>query len=737
MTDYGKFYDSIYGNSHGHAVLVTKDSDDNPSSERWFMWPEDRDFMARYSEIRNEEDLYAAVSLFDSQVRSAETATVTRVVHADADTCPPEKFRLRPSIEVQTSEDHWHAWWIVDEEVSALAASEAAHRISNAHREDGCDRGWPRAKLLRVPGTSNTKYETPQPVVAVYTGEIYTLDTINDVYGDISLTTEIVVNDEVPADLPKARMLELEDELDTAGLSNLYLQRPQEGESWSERQYKLELELFRLGWDMQEVFCIARESSTNKYNPEKSAGARTQTGVAIPKRQDPDGVLWREVQRAFAEYELTKDIEVEKSVSVAKTFTRPQFLTADERRYVKENPSFVDEYVAFIAERSDAAETYQRSLAFLLLSTIYGGRGYVPLKWSPHTELNLWMLILGDTTTTRKSTSKNFLLRAIHLYESQTGEKLDIGSEATPEALVRALGERDGLVSVLHKDEVVGMFKDFLTKGYMSGALETYTELYDGNVPVVLRATKDSGNKHRAKTVFNFTGVGIREGVAEILTKNHFQSGYLARMLWSVADPQPRKPGSDDIEYADELTEAEAKQFDAEMSHLIAPFLKRQRQFTLANPKPMRMDKATLKRCNKWIEEGHTLAEQAGDNNILIPSFKRMVDSVLKASALLAMHDGSEVVTMKHLLHTLAQAELWFNDMVRMSVEVASSEFERRCNDIESFVASGKDKKHLESTVRKKFARYKPAEFDEIVRALQQQGRIRRDPNNRSAMEAL
>jgi hypothetical protein len=712
------------------------DSNDNPSSERWFNWPADRDFIARYSEIRNEEDLYAAVSLFDSQVRSADTATVTHVVHADADTCPPEKFRLRPSIEVLTSEGHWHAWWIVDEEVTALAASEAAHRISNAHREDGCDRGWPRAKLLRVPGTSNTKYGEPQPVTAVYTGEVYTLDTINDVYRDVSLTTEIVVNDQVPDDLPKARMLELEDELETAGLSNLYLQRPQEGESWSERQYKLELELFRLGWDMQEVFCISRESSTNKYNPE-NAGGMTQSGVRIPKRQDPDGVLWREVQRAFAEYELTKDIEVERSATAVKVFTRPEFLMPDERKYVKENPCFIDEYTAWVAKRTDSAETYQRSLAFLLLSTIYGGRGYIPLRWSPHLELNLWMLLLGDTTSTRKSTAKSFYLRAVHTYESQTGEKLDIGSEATPEALVRVLGERDALVSVLHKDEVVGMFKEFLTKNYMSGAIETYTELYDGNVPVVLRASKDSGNKNRAKTIFNFVGVGIREGVAEVLTKSHFQSGYLARMLWAVADPQPRQAGSEDIAYADEQTAEERQQFDAEMAAIVAPFLKRQRQFTLANPVPMRMDRATQTRYNKWAEAGKTLAEKSGDNNVLVPSFERMRDSVLKASALLAMHEGEEEVTIRHFLHTLAQAELWFNDMVRMSVEVSSSEFERRCNDIEGFIASGKDKKHLESTVRKKFARYKPAEFDEIVRALQQQGRIRRDPNNRSNMEAL
>jgi hypothetical protein len=352
-------------------------------------------------------------------------------------------------------------------------------------------------------------------------------------------------------------------------------------------------------------------------------------------------------------------------------------------------------------------------------------------------ELNLWLLLLGDTTRTRKSTAKSFYLRAIRMYENQTGEILDIGSEATPEGLVKVLGARDGLVSVLHKDEVVGMFRDFLLKNYMSGAVETMTELYDGSVPVVIRSTKDAGNKNRAKTIFNFLGVGIRKATGEVLTKSHFESGFLARMLWSVADPQPRKPGSADLEFADEMSDADKADFDAEIRQIMAPFLVTARKFSLEAPTELRMDAAAHARFNKWAEQGMQLAEGYGDDGVLVPSYERMMISVLKASALLAMHDGKDTITMKHLLPALAQAELWFNDMARMANEVSSSVFERRCNDIEGFIASGDKKVRLDSATRKRFARYKPAEYDEILRGLQAQGRVRRSPDNGQAWEAL
>lgn len=720
--------------------IVTRDEFGSLTSERWFSYPSELDFMSQYCAIRNDEDVYCSVAVFSDRVRTKDDPhAVTHTVYADADTCDPENFRVPPSIVVSTRPDRWHAWWLLDEEVPAAQASEASHRISLAHKDQGVDNGWIVSKLLRVPGTSNTKDDQAHPVTAIYNDDVYTLDTLLDVYHDIDVMaaySNIEVSDEVPARLSKAQMLALEEDVEKAGLSSLYLERPRDGQSWSERLYRLELELFRLGMTPQEVFNLARESSANKYNPE-NAGARTQTGVIIPKRNNPDLVLWKEVQKAYAEAQA-EAVEPTEERTITRDVSKPEFLSLEERKYVQESRCFIDEYVDFVAARTDSAETYQRSFAFLLLSSVYGGRGYIPLAFNPHTELNLWILGLGVSTTDRKTTALNFFLRAIHAYEAQTGQVLDIGSDATGEGLVKALGMRDGEVSVLHKDEVSGMFHEFMAKSYMVGTVETFTALYEGRVPVSLRATKDSGNRNRARTVFNFAGVGIRNHVAEVLTKRHFESGFLARFLWSVADPRPRKPGSESVEHYDEdVAESEKDKFDAEMTELIRPMVKNTRKWSLDKPKPIKMDTAALNRYNRWIEDGMKLAESFGEDEVLVPSYKRMTISVYKASALLAMHDGTDTVTLKHLLPTLAQAELWFMDMTRMAAEVSSSDFERRLDEVESFIITGEDKKRTEASTRKRFARFKPNEFDEIIRALQAAGRVRRDPNDRNRLEAL
>ena len=727
-----QFLDLIYAGSEGYIDIVTRSEEGELDSERWFSWPSERSFVTKYCETRADEDVYCSVSVFSTEHRIKDDPdAITHTVYADADTCVPGNFRLPPSIAVQTSSGHWHCWWILDEAVPAREAAEASHRVAKAHLAQGCDKsGWIQSKLLRVPNTSNTKRGTPEPVEATYSGEVYTLDTINAVYADINIAPEVILDAEQPMLVSKATRIKLEQQLDAAGLSDLYLQRPKDGQSWSERLFKLELELFRLGMTPQEVFSLARESACNKYAPE-NAGQRTQQGDVIPKRGDPDGVLWRDVQKAHVEYLTTSVIAVEEMVAPHET-KRAEFLSVDERRYCIDNPTFIDQYVNWVASRTDSAETYQRSLAWMLLSCVFGGRGTLPLSWE-NTELNLWVLILGDTTGPRKTTAKNLFMRVLHNYESQSGMLVDIGSETTAEGLVLELGKRDGMVSVLHRDEIQGFFSEMLTKNYRVGTLETLTALYDGQVPVVLRATKDSGNKNRARTIFNFVGVGVRKRTAAVLTKDYFESGFLARMLWSVADPKPRRKGSEDLQLNE--PDVTTNRYDGGLDDIVTDLIARVQEWPPEEPVEIWWDKAALNRYNRWAEEAMQIAERYGDGDIIVPAYQRMKMSIAKAATLLAMYEQSHVVTLPHFLAALQQAEFWFNDMVRMASAVSSSEFERRLDDVESAISGGKERSALEASVRRKFARLRPREIDEVFAALKAQGRIRTRPGQK--LEAL
>jgi hypothetical protein len=191
-----EFIDKIYGSSQGLIDIVTFGSDGKPNSERWFEFPEERDRIEQYIGWRADEDVFTSVNLFSSKKRTnADTEAVARAVGVDADTCHPDNFRVPPSARVQTGEGRWHCWWFLDEEVPAAEAALTAKRICTAHESQGCDKPYTHnvAKILRVPGTTNTKHANDDDLMWEVEVEydpdapLYTLDTLNAVYDDIAV----------------------------------------------------------------------------------------------------------------------------------------------------------------------------------------------------------------------------------------------------------------------------------------------------------------------------------------------------------------------------------------------------------------------------------------------------------------------------------------------------------------------------------------------------------------------
>jgi len=182
------FIESIYSDGAGYATLVTKDAHGNPTVQKYFSYPDEITEMVEYANRFKNEDVYISPILFYEERRIRENAKSVAVVYADADTCPPEKFLLEPSISVETSPNRWHCYWVLDKSYDPTNIALLSKKVAYAHKEDGCDlSGWNPTKLLRVPGTSNKKYETIYPVVATTTGVIYTYDDVAKIYESIKV----------------------------------------------------------------------------------------------------------------------------------------------------------------------------------------------------------------------------------------------------------------------------------------------------------------------------------------------------------------------------------------------------------------------------------------------------------------------------------------------------------------------------------------------------------------------
>jgi hypothetical protein len=717
------FLETVLGESAGYATIVTKDTHGAPTVQKFFSYPDELDAMSEYAKTKSDEDVYFSPILFYEERRIRENAKSVQAVYADSDTCNPDNFRMPPSINVQTSEGRWHSYWLLDKSYDPQRVATLAKKVAYAHRDQGCDvSGWNPTKLLRVPGSMNKKYSETQPVTAESSGLVYTIEDLESVYGNVEVDA---ILDPSTAPMPEAppAIIDILKKLPANGdIMTLYLEEPLPGADLSKMLWRLELELFRVGLTAEEVFVVARHAKCNKYHrPDR------------PKRLDADGDLWREVQRAEQAKDIPEDasqaVELDELVNLKADQTKADFLSSEERSLVAANPTFIDKYCAWTRKKTDGAIEFQVASAFTLLSCVFSDTGFGTPRYGK-LGLNLWFMVLGETTLSRKSTSRQLMLRMLRRYEKYVGYQIDIGSNTTAEGLVKHLAGRDGLTSLFHRDEVQGMFKEFITKTYMSTAADQFTELYDGHVPVVIRSTGGKSataavQSERADTNFIMYLMGITSKVSEILTVDYFRSGFLARFLYVIADAPERTFEMEAIEQAPEHDTI--VQQDYEMEELVRSLYesklfwdKKGKPF----PRPVRLSDEALTRFNqfKW-DMGNYVDGHAHEQSIE-PSRQRLSLSVWKVSILLAMYDRSDNVELHHMVIAIHYAEQWFINLERMAQSISESEWQREVDELEAFVTNKGGKIRYDEAYRR-FGNKRKREFDEMIESLRSQGRLR------------
>lgn len=711
------FFDLVWGGLEGEVRISLK----GISKGRWFTWPAQREALLDYVEEHEQSDVYFATTTYSRRTRRTQYAEMGNVVYADADECNPKNFRLRPSIVLQTSPGHWQAFWILDGEAPAQDIAEVSHLIAAAHQADGCDpSGWIPTKLLRVPDTRHTKTETHHQVTGEISGEIYSLEDIRQKYSDVDLQVAAEEALERPTELPDAFDLAGDSRM-TPALWTFWSTPPEAGVDLSQRMWRLEMDLFRSGYEAAEVFALMKASPTNKYDPSRF-GEPTSSGGTRPTRTDPDGDLWNEVARAAVRWQEQAEEPVEVEVEGDELFldANLRFLTDAEESQVATTYTFIDRYVQWAKGRTDASVEYHRALAFMLLACVYGDRATLHMSFGV-VRLNLWIMLLGDTTKTRKSTARRLMLEVVHAYERTTGESIDVGSDFTPEALTKALGDRDRMSSLVHRDEVQGYFNEMFNKHHHAGTVERLTDMYDGKVPVVLRNSEDKAQKNRANVVFNMLLMGIAEGTARVLTVDHFRSGFLTRFIWVGAPNLEMTEDRLKITQGDPNATAQGG-VDKQVLEFVKEFSRNTKQMPRSD-KPLYLTDEALQRVNQWIiMMVKDIIPKTREPANLEPTVQRTALSIMKCAALLALHDRQTVVDVKYVLVALKYAEEWFDTLHTMSNSIADSEFSQHVNDVETYVYE-RGGSQLMSSVYSKFRSNPTRDVDMWVESLVNQGR--------------
>lgn len=734
------FLDRVWGTATGYVQFQQKrkDADEKrtgaPTDTKEFLWPDERDRIGRYLSLREEEDLYFAVPLYNKAGRRQSEVKLLNAVYVDDDGVESvANYKLMPSVSVESSPGHFHHYWVLDQPANPEDVARVGFEISKAHRHDSAihddlvandsDRmqwdkdwrehkhcgtdpgGWDLTQILRVPGTLNTKKEygnEPWRIPVVDRGLVYTLAQLEDAYpktgdGDFIIS---LPDDKLPQDLPDHTTL-LGALAGRADLISLYTDEPTgigNAQGWDERLYAFENELFRLNFTPQEVYALASNAACNKFK----RGVRDGRGGFTP-RPHWELDLWRDVLKASlahgsrdvgwsaSEYDMSSTFDLstgeleERVYASAKKRFELRLLNDEELERVKARRTFIDVYVDWATSKTDAAVVYHIASAFTILSVIFGEFAHAMPKFGK-LRLNLWFLVLGRTTRARKSTSRGLMMK---IFDGVQGEhyEYDEGSDFTGEGLLERLYEKPRRSSIIHRDEVQGLFREVKSKHYMMGLSETLTELYDGIVRGSLR--KGGGKKERVETNFVLFLMGIVSKVTEVLTLDDFQSGFLARFIHVIGEAPPRTRESEWLDQADPMEIAKG---DPAYINIVSNLMKERAFWHKLVPDRQTVAlRFTEEAWRRWNDMNWDLQESIRNHervDVLEAGVDRMGKSCIKAAALLAMTQCRTEVNLDDVLTAIYYVNGWAEDMIASAEMISESFWKKDMTTLHDIVLS-------------------------------------------------
>lgn len=715
-----------------------------PDELAWFAWPSQKDQLVAYCVAHTDNDLYTVPALFRNRHhRRADNIAHQWAVYADADDLPLEKLRVEPTLVVETSPKRHHAFWVTPTDDFA-ALCEIGRNIAHAHGDDGCDKGgWDAGQLLRIPGSTNNKYiwqgKAPFEVRIIRQGTPTTTEVLEAAYPP-------VVPNIPDLETPMPPIAEWKNETVREQAADLYVMVPDiealatdpitAKTDRSAKMWRLLSEMVRCDVDPKVAMYVAWHATCNKYRLD----GRTHHEMwheLCRAYADPQN---RPVSSEFAIMDRAAIMELETNpTKQADKLVRDHPLLSDEERASMRRDTFPDRYVQWASTRTDAPHQYHRAGAATILSCLFGPYGMCPTRFE--TNLTLWFLLLGPTTRARKSTAMRLWVDMVRDLEDGQHSYL-LGSSITAEALYKVLPLRNGKTSVFYRDEVHGMFDEQDKKRYLSGLAELITDLFNGNVPVSVRASmikddeEDGGGyeapKGKVTTNFVLFFCGTIQQVTEKLTIGDYQSGYLTRFLAAFADPP-------------ELTE-ESIRTEQHRGHTLSDDILRQELLIdLQEARDFWHDKTnggTIKPIIPFADDAWNrlqdavvaMVKSASANesmtDILEPTAIRMGSSIMKTAILLAMVESKVEVEMGHVLKAVEMAEEWYSATVIIAGKIMHSVWAQRQEEIRMKIQSRTDGITEEELFRAFRARVSMKDFENDVQALHKSGLIMVIPEN-------
>ena len=715
------FFRILFGKNSGIVCIAYLSNVRNGKMiQRFFNYPNQMTEMLKdISDNYASNNVYFCPQLLTENKRSKGTIESTPCAWADLDTCRPDDLLVAPTVTVESSPGRYQAYWVFDNDIDPDVAEELSKRIAYRHKQDGADTsGWDLSQLLRVPYTYNYKYNTSDRVPIVKIEEIKkVLYRLSD-FDDYPITASFMVENidfPRPADIAKTGGEVLSSYRNKVNpiVWALFLEEPEEGQ-WSTALWKLEMTLLECGLTREEVFMVCRDAKCNKYT-----------------RDDrPMLMLWKEIVRAEATY-MTGKSEIEKDSKDV------SLITEEEAKLVEEAPNtFVENYINWASGLGDAAKQYHQAGALTILSTLLCDTVSLPTSYGTIIP-NLWFMILGDTTLTRKTTSMDI---AMSLVEEVVPDAL-LATDGSIEGLLTLMSSRSGKPSVFLRDEFSGLLDQMLKKDYMAGMAELLTKLYDGKPQ--RRVLKKEIIDVRDPRLIIYSG-GIRSKITTLLDWEHVSSGFMPRFVFITAEsditkmkpigPPTQKTNAQRDKMVDEIADIFHHYHSVRTIHI-----EKLKTTTEVKVKwEASMTEEAWIRYNQLEAKLLEIGLSAEFPDIMTPIGDRLSKSILKTALLMAasrQRTDEVEIELIDILRAIKYGEVWHFYAQEIMAEVGKSKEERKLDAILEYVneRSRRGYKVQRSTLMQKFKLY-TREADIILTTLEQRGMISRQRDGKNEL---
>ena len=252
------------------------------------------------------------------------------------------------------------------------------------------------------------------------------------------------------------------------------------------------------------------------------------------------------------------------------------FLTQQEDNHLQdigfEAPGWLEEFIAWAAKRTDASTYALKMGGLIALGTTAGDLVTLPAFFGDGIYLNLYILIMGPSSTVRKTT---VMARARQVYPtSLNNDEKYVASpdDVSPQALNKLLAKAGmvGTPVVFTQDELATLITQYKNPGnYQSALPKILLTGYDHSPLHVLRT---NGTIDVPQGAFiSLLGASTPENMARALNQDDFESGLLPRFL--VADLSDAQTGQritihERLETKEEW-EAEGQALQEELSNMM------------------------------------------------------------------------------------------------------------------------------------------------------------------------